>query len=343
MGHLKNWYEEKSSAYLYQEIAEHETNAARKNLFLELEKLANKQASIWEKELKKSSTQIPEFKPSLRTRIVAKLVRLFGTERSRFILSAMKVRGMSVYLTGDPNYPFPTTPRPHENRHKGINTAGNIRAAVFGINDGLISNMSLILGVAGGTFNQHFILLSGIAGMLAGASSMAAGEYVSVRSQREFFEYQIDIEREELKLYPEEEAEELSTIYQARGLTKIDSEKLANLVISNPEKALDTLAREELGLNPKELGSPIGAALSSFFAFGIGALIPLMPFLFGMHHSNLSVSIALTAISLFAIGSTLSLFTSASAWRSGLRMLLIGGVAGAFTYFIGHLIGVSLN
>jgi vacuolar iron transporter family protein len=341
---LENWKEEKRSAYLYKIVADHEESATRKKLFLELADLANKQACIWENELKKFGKKVPTvFHPDLRARLVSKLIHLFGSKRIRFILSAMKVRGMSIYLNVDPNYPFSTTSAHHEHRHKGINSAGNLRAAVFGINDGLISNMSLLLGIAGATTNQSFILLSGIAGLLAGACSMAAGEYISVRSQREFFEYQIDLERNELEQYPEEEKAELAAIYHARGISKDDAYVLADSVISNPEKALDTLAREELGLNPAELGSPLGAAVSSFLAFGIGAFIPLLPFLFSLHQWNLEISIGLTGAVLFGVGAILSLFTSRSALKSGLRMLAIGATAGIFTYFIGNMIGVVLH
>lgn len=344
MSVFESWQEEKNSVYLYKIIASHEKNNSRKKLFLDLAAIANKQALIWEKELQKNGQTIPKtFQPCLRTKIVGKLIPYFGAQRIRFILSAMKVRGMSVYLNEDPLYPFSATTMHHEHRHKGLNTAGNLRAAIFGINDGLISNMSLILGIAGATTNQHFIILSGIAGLLAGACSMAAGEYISVRSQKEFFEYQIDLERNELEQYPEEEALELAAIYQARGLPKMESEKLATLVINDPERALNTLAREELGLNPQELGSPIGAAFSSFLSFAIGAFIPLIPFTFGVSIWNMPVSIALTAVTLFGIGATLSLFTNSSALKSGLRMLLIGIVAGALTYFIGHWVGVALH
>jgi VIT1/CCC1 family predicted Fe2+/Mn2+ transporter len=187
------------------------------------------------------------------------------------------------------------------------------------------------------------ILLSGIAGLLAGACSMAAGEYVSVRSQKEFFEYQIGLERSELEQYPEEEAAELAVIYHARGLPRAESEKLAQQVISNPEKALDTLAREELGLNPTDLGSPYGAAISSFFSFAAGAFIPLIPFFFGIYRWNLGISMLLTGITLFSIGAIISLFTSRSALLSGLRMLLIGASAGVLTYLIGYFAGISLT
>lgn len=344
MSALDNWHEEKSSVYLYQILATTEQHAAHKKLFLELADIANKQAAIWEMELKKTGQRIPEiFHPHLRTRLVGKLIPYFGASRIRFILSAMKVRGMSVFLNEDPNYPFSVTTAHHEHRHKGLNTAGNLRAAIFGVNDGLVSNMSLILGMAGATANSNFIILSGIAGLLAGACSMAAGEYISVRSQKEFFEYQIDLERSELEQYPAEEAAELAAIYHARGLPKIESEKLANGIISNPERALNTLAREELGLNPHDLGSPMGAAVSSFLSFGFGAFIPLIPFLFGINPWNLFFSVILTGLTLFAIGATLSLFTNRSALKSGLRMLIIGAAAGTITYSIGHWIGAVLQ
>lgn len=342
MASLDNWSEEKSSAYLYNIIACYEKDPRVIKLFHDLAAMANKQALIWENELKKEGLQIPtQFKPSIRVRFIGKLIRYLGARRLRFILSAMKVRGMSIFSNDD--FPYPYSAMRHEAKHKGINKAGNLRAAVFGMNDGIVSNMSLILGMAGATTNQNLLVLTGVAGLLAGACSMAAGEYISVRSQREFYEYQIDLEGEELKQYPEEEAAELSVIYQARGLPKPDADTLSKILINDPEKALDTLAREELGLNPNELGSPIGAAVSSFLSFSLGAFIPLIPFLLGNYHWNLIISISITGISLFSVGVLLSLFTNRSALISGLRMLLIGASAGIITYLIGHIIGVNLQ
>jgi vacuolar iron transporter family protein len=186
------------------------------------------------------------------------------------------------------------------------------------------------------------IVLSGVAGLLAGAFSMAAGEYVSMRSQREMFEYQIGLERKELVQYPEEEAEELALIYAARGLPRAEAVELAQRLIGDPENALDTLAREELGLNPDELGSPWGAAMTSFVAFAIGALVPLLPFLLLGRSAALLTSIGMTGIALFGVGAIISLFTGRSAVRDGLRMLAIGGAAGALTYGFGSLLGVGL-
>jgi VIT1/CCC1 family predicted Fe2+/Mn2+ transporter len=156
------------------------------------------------------------------------------------------------------------------------------------------------------------------------------------------YEYQIGLERDELAEYPEEEAQELALIYEARGVAPEEALRMAQQIIADPERALDTLAREELGLNPEDLGSPWGAALSSFFSFGVGGLIPLLPFFFGLGKSSLIAVIVLTAIALFAVGATLSLFTGRNAWLSGARMLAIGATAGGVTYFIGSRLGVSL-
>jgi VIT1/CCC1 family predicted Fe2+/Mn2+ transporter len=329
----ENWWEEKRSGYLYLKMADSELHPLRKKLFIDLANAANDQATIWLEKIKTSGQSIPaEFQPNLRTRLVAQLVKYLGVERLRHVLSAMKVRGMSVFARTH-----------HEVLHRGVNTAGNIRAAVFGVNDGLLSNVSLILGVAGAQVESSFIILAGLAGLLAGAFSMAAGEYVSVLSQREVFEHQIDLERKELEQYPEEEMEELALIYEARGIEKTEAIRLAELMIKNPKTALDTLAREELGLNPDELGSPMGAMLSSFFSFTVGAFIPLIPFLFHHSGSSLRMSIGLSGVSLFCIGAILSLFTNKNAIKGGLRMLFIGIAAGSITYFIGHWIGIGFH
>lgn len=340
---LQSWKEEKQSAYLYQILAKLESNPTYKTLFLELSTLAEKQAAIWEQQLQAAKVAIPKkIHPDWRTHLLIWLIRRFGAKPFRTALSAMKIRGMSIYQGQQLGPLSPTVPEEMEHRHRGIHKSNNLRAAIFGISDGLISNASLILGVAGAVANYHFILLSGVAGLLAGACSMGAGEYVSVRSQREMLEHQLKLEKSELELYPEEEAKELALIYQARGLPREEAEKFAHLLIQNPEKALDTLAREELGINPQELVSPWGAAVSSFFSFAAGAFIPLIPFFLWNSKLNLIITAILTACSLFTVGALLSLFTQRSAWWSGLRMLLIGGAASCLTYLIGKLIGVGI-
>jgi VIT1/CCC1 family predicted Fe2+/Mn2+ transporter len=341
---LDNWKEEKRSAYLYRIVAKADPKKIHQKLFLDLASMAEKQAGIWETQLKGANIPIPtEFHPEWRTRFIALLIKLLGPSHLRMILAATKVRGMSIYRHQSIGHEFPAVFGELEHKHSPIRNGSNIRAAVFGINDGLVSNASLMLGIAGAHANSSFILLSGIAGLLAGACSMGSGEYVSVRSQREMLEYQLVLEKHELDTYPEEEAAELALIYEARGLPKEEAEKVANILIQNPEKALDTLAREELGINPDELASPWGAALSSFFSFVIGAAIPLIPFMFGDSKLNLPVSITLTGIALFTVGAALSLFTQRNTLWSGLRTLLIGITAGGITYFVGMMIGVTTS
>jgi len=340
---LENWEEEKRSAYLYKIVSAAEKDPKYKELFLGLSVLADQQADIWAVQLTNNNIAIPTlYSPDWRTKIIIKLIHLLGPRRLRLVLAATKVRGMSIYRNEQQvGHLLPKVFGEVEGQHRAIKSAGNLRAAIFGINDGLLSNASLILGVAGAHVNSSFLLLSGVAGLLAGACSMGSGEYVSVRSQREMLEYQLELEKHELDTYPEEEAAELALIYEARGLPKEDAVKFANLLIQNPEKALDTLAREELGINPDELGSPWGAAISSFVSFAVGACIPLLPFILNDSKYNLFISIGLTAVSLFAIGATISLFTQRNAWISGLRVLLIGVAAGGLTYFIGSLFGVT--
>ena len=343
MNEILNWTEEKQAAFLYRVVAEAEAGTPRQGLFLELAGAAEKQAAIWADVARKAGGQVPaHYQPDLRTRVVAALVRRFGPHSLRTMLAAMKVRGMAIYAKDTPGHFMSPALQGHEYRHRGVASGGNLRAAVFGVNDGLISNASLIMGVAGANADMGVIVLTGIAGLVAGAFSMAAGEYVSVRSQREMYEYQIGLEREELDQYPEEEANELALIYAARGSTQVEARRLADTMIADRENALDTLAREELGLNPDELGSPYGAAASSFVSFAAGGLIPLLPYLLGLGSASLPAAVALTAIALFAVGATLSLFTGRSALVSGLRMLAIGAAAGGVTYLVGKLLGVSL-
>jgi VIT1/CCC1 family predicted Fe2+/Mn2+ transporter len=222
-------------------------------------------------------------------------------------------------------------------------TGGSLRAAVFGINDGLVSNFSLIMGVAGASQDTRNILIAGVAGMLAGAFSMGAGEYVSVRSQRELFERELGKEEEELRDSPEEEQAELALIYRAKGIPKEAADQLAASILSNPGTALDTLAREELGLDPGDLGSPWRVAISSFGAFVAGAIIPLFPFFFLAGSRGIVVSAVLAGVALFGVGATLSLFTGRNLFVSGLRMLGIGAMVAVVTNLLGRLLGVSLS
>jgi VIT1/CCC1 family predicted Fe2+/Mn2+ transporter len=340
---IEGWHEEMRSAYLYQAVAKAEAGTPRQALFEELAKAAEAQSGIWAGVIQAAGGSVPaHFRPDLRARLVARLTRHFRPRTLRPILTAMKVRGMSLYTSPLP-HKMPVNVEEIGRRHQGSGTGNTLRAAVFGVNDGLVSNAALILGVAGATSDNSVVLLTGTAGLLAGALSMAAGEYISVRSQREMFEYQIGLEREELEQYPEEEAAELALIYTAKGIPKDEAESLAKRLFEDPERALDALAREELGLNPDELGSPGMAAVASFLSFAAGAVIPLAPFVLAPASQALAFSIGLTVLALFGVGAVLSLFTGRQAIIGGLRMLSIGALAGAATYFIGHALGITLG
>ena len=302
-----------------------------------MEEAAEAQAAILAKDLGK----VPLFEPSLRSKVTAFLIRTIGPRAMRPVLSASKVRGVSVYSgkLQPEGHPWPTSVEAVGARHRALG-GGTLRAGVFGVNDGLVSNTCLVMGVAGAAVEPGIILITGVAGLLAGAFSMAAGEFISMLSQKEMFEHQIAQEKDELERYPAEEAEELALIYAARGVPLDEARVITKKLIANPEQALDTLAREELGLNPDDLGSPIGAALSSFIAFCIGASLPLIPFLFGMSQGVLIAAI-LSGVALFGVGAALSLFSGKGALLGGLRMLLIGAAAAAATYGIGSLFNVA--
>lgn len=343
MDPLRGWREEKRSAWLYRIVSDAESATPRQVLFLELAQAAERQARIWEDVLYRSGQPAPEvYRPDLRTRLVGRLVHLLGVGPMKAILAAMKVRGMSLY-NPSPQHGIPTRLEEidaGQGRKPGSNT---LRAAVFGVNDGLVSNTSLILGVAGAGAQTGVVLLSGLAGLLAGAFSMAAGEYVSVRSQREFHEYQMALERQELEQYPQEEAAELALIYGAKGLDTARARQLAERLLQDPDQALDTLAREELGLNPAELGSPWAAAISSFLAFALGAALPVLPYLLLRGSHALVGMLLVSGLALFGVGASLSLFTGRPALFSGLRMLCIGAAAGGATWAIGRALGVALG
>jgi VIT1/CCC1 family predicted Fe2+/Mn2+ transporter len=230
-----------------------------------------------------------------------------------------------------------------ERQHRTVGGTA-IRAAVLGGNDGLVSNFSLIMGVAGATAGQQGVLLAGLAGLLAGALSMALGEWISVKSSQELYENQMQVEMDELESNPEGERQEMALIYMAKGLPEEQAQQMSKELIKDKESAHQFLVREELGINPEELeGSAIEAALYSFFLFSVGAIIPVLPFMFlsGMHAIVLSVS--LSAAGLFLIGAAITLFTGKNVWYSGLRQVLFGIAAATVTFLIGHMIGVAVG
>ncbi len=339
--HVEEWKEQRQSVWLYRQLAAREADPRLRALFESLGEAAERQAAL---ALAALPAPPPPFHPSFRARLVAALARRIGVQRTRPMLVALRLRGMSAVTpsAAPPIHPMPTSATEVGARHRR-GGGGNLRAAVFGVSDGLVSNTSLILAVAGAGAPAGQVLLAGVAGLLAGAFSMAAGEYISMRSQRELFERQMAEERAELERFPAEEAEELALIYAARGVPLEQARAMTTALVADTEQALDTLAREELGLNPAELGSPWGAALSSFLAFATGALLPVLPFLFGSGPRRLPLSVGLSAAGLFAVGATLSLFSGKNAVLSGLRLLFVGALTGGTTFLIGRMLGVNLR
>jgi VIT1/CCC1 family predicted Fe2+/Mn2+ transporter len=232
---------------------------------------------------------------------------------------------------------------PLDDHHHRDVSGGTARAAVFGISDGLVSNVSLILGVAGAAADTGpaFVRLAGLAGLVSGALSMAAGEYVSMRAQTELLERELEIERRAIKRRPETERRELAAIYRSRGVQPATADELAREMMRDPEVALETHAREELGVDPASLGSPAGAATSSFLAFSVGAMVPLLPWFFLKGSVAVVLSVMLGAIAAVVVGAALAQFTGRSPVRSALRQLLIAVLAASVTFGIGKLVGVG--
>lgn len=230
-----------------------------------------------------------------------------------------------------------------EGRHRA--SSGNaLRAAVLGANDGLLSNFSLIMGVAGAQLNAQAILISGLSGLLAGAGSMAMGEWISVQSSRELYTRQIGVEASEIEQVAEEEEEELALIYQAKGLSESQARATASRIMGDRTTALDTLSREELGIDPQELGgSAREAAISSFVLFATGAIIPVAPFIFLSGWPAVVASAVLSALALFGIGAAITLLTGKSVLFSGMRQVVIGVAAATLTYLLGTLLGAAVR
>jgi VIT1/CCC1 family predicted Fe2+/Mn2+ transporter len=358
------WLSEQSAAWLYRKLAEvaevaDEESAAT---LVHLAEAEERHAGHWADMLAKAGVTGLEYPgPPRRERFLAWLAKRFGVEQVLPILIRLEAADARKYI-GVPEAPTamgqeevqhgrtlaligkggPGRIADIESRHK-VRSGGALRAATFGVSDGLVSNLSLVIGVAGGSGgDRQLILLAGMAGLLAGAFSMGAGEWVSVRSQRELYEREIEIEREELEAFPEEEAAELALIYRAKGIEPEAAEKLAGRIMLRPKAALDTLAREELGLDPGDLVSPWVAAFSSFFAFAIGAFVPVLPYMFGSGSAAFTSAVIASAVVLSLVGLMISILTGRSAFVTAGRMLLIGALAATATYLVGRAIGLSV-
>jgi VIT1/CCC1 family predicted Fe2+/Mn2+ transporter len=353
---LANWRNEIDSADLYRFLASRERDERRASLLREMADAEARHARVMERGLARQGVSTPQHRLAFKTRLLKAIAGLAGPAVVYPLLHGMEISGAGDYAGQDENVAaLATEERTHarslgelsrrsggvaEGWHRSAG-GGTLRATIFGISDGLVSNLSLVMGFAGAQADAKFLLLAGLSGLLAGASSMAAGEYVSMKAQRELLERQIDLEAAELAVTPEEEVAELTLIYRAKGLSLHDAETLARQLTADPKVALDTLVREELGLDPGELGSPIGAAASSFLAFAIGALVPVLPFFFGASTGLVVASMVLSGLALFTVGAVLSLFTGRGTLFSGLRQLAIGGFAALITFALGRAIGVS--
>lgn len=361
-----NLEDERNSAYLYQTLADIEKNPQIAEVYRRLAATEQAHAESWANKLAEAGVAVGAFKPAGRTRTLAWLARRFGAAAILPTMATMENKGVQGYSQTSGDQTMAASEQSHSRLLKTISQSGRggmeggalaqlegrhrsaggnaLRAAVLGANDGLVSNFSLVMGVAGAQVANSTILLTGIAGLLAGAISMALGEWISVQSSRELYEKQIRTEQAEILASPEEEAEELALIYQSRGLDEQSARQLANQIMSKPEGALQALARDELGIDPEELGgSAWEAAITSFLLFAIGAIIPVIPFIFLSGMNAVVVSAIFSAAGLFAIGSAITLFTGRSVLSSGIRQMLFGLAAAAITYLIGKLIGVSIG
>lgn len=351
------WREERAAARRYRELAGL-ADEDRGRLLAQLAESEERHAAHWKALLERAGRQPTEGRFGWRDRVLVRAARWFGVDRVvPAILRAEAAERDRYRNTAQASAQMAEDEASHgrelalasadsvgaglaraDARHR-TGAGGSLRAGVFGANDGLVSNFALIMGVAGGTAQPGIILLAGVAGLVAGAGSMAAGEWVSVRSQRELYEREIAVERWELEQFPDDERYELELIYQAKGLDPEAAATLAQQIMADPDVALDTLAREELGLDPADLGSSWRAAISSFLAFATGAVVPLLPFFVAAGLGALIASALLSALALAGVGAAISFFTGRPAWWSGLRMVAIGGGAALATYLVGSAVG----
>jgi VIT1/CCC1 family predicted Fe2+/Mn2+ transporter len=362
-----NLAHELEGAALYRALAEIERDPKLATVYRRLAEVEERHAAIWQARLAAAGVERPAGGLSWRTRALIWLARRFGVGFVLPSIASLEERD-SRYYSRQEDARVAGLSRDEVSharvlRHIAMTTAGGLeggllaqiegrhraaggnalRAAVLGANDGLVSNLSLVMGVAGAALPSAAILVAGLAGLLAGALSMALGEWLSVQSARELYQHQIATEQAEIVAVPEEEAEELALIYQAKGLPEDDARDLAAQIMRDERRALDTLAREELGLDPEELGgSAWEAALASFVLFALGAVVPVMPFLLVSGAPAIVASLVASAVGLFALGAGVTLFTGRSVWFSGSRQVAFGLAAAAITFSIGRLVGTNL-
>ncbi|HNM77881.1 MAG TPA: VIT1/CCC1 family protein [Tepidiformaceae bacterium] len=360
----ENLRDEVDGVALYERLAAAEKDANLREVYTRLAASERKHQSLWESKIREAGGEVPAYGPSFRVRFLGWLARRFGTAAVSPIVTRMEMSATTMYDDQPEAVEalLPADERSHarlfreisrasgprvevdiarvEGRHRA--GAGNaLRAAVLGANDGLVSNFLLVTGVAGADPGRDFVVLAGVGGLLAGSISMALGEWISVRSSAEAFERQVEIEREELELMPEEEEEELFLIYRAKGLADNEARAMAKRILTNHSAALDTLTREELGMSAGEAGNAWVAAITSFLTFSAGAIIPVLPWLLVGGSAGLAVSAVLSALGLFATGAITTLFTGRRVLFSGSRMVLFGLAGAVVSYGAGLLLGAG--
>jgi VIT1/CCC1 family predicted Fe2+/Mn2+ transporter len=357
--------DEVDGIYYYRTLARLEADKQLSSVYLKMAQTEQRHLELWRDELTKAGAPPAGEEPSRRARLLMWFAARFGPDVVLPIIKAKESGADLVYAAEPIAYQadLHSDERRHaqvfaaiastrssggisgsaigriEARHRALGGGNALRASVLGANDGLTSNLALVMGIAGASPGQATVILAGVAGLLAGSFSMALGEWISVTSSREAAEAQISAEREELERMPEAEQEELALIYQAKGLSEDQANELAARIMQDKDAALDTLAREELGIVPEELGSPWTAATASFLLFGIGALLPVLPFFFVSGVAGIIASAILAGLGLFVLGSVITLLTGRSAWYSGVRQLVFGLVVATITFAIGSLIG----
>lgn len=348
--------DEVDSAHVYRALAEHPSGGS---LYARLAAAEDRHAARCVERLRALGVAPGVAEPTRRARILASLGRRFGP---RFVLSALtggestaetryaqlgedgaeiaaEERAHARVLQEPPG----ETPSRHTERHR-LGAGNTLRASVLGANDGLLSNFSLIMGVAGAQLSRTTVLITGLSGLLAGAGSMALGEWISVQSSREYEEHELAIERRELELDPDAERAELVALYAAKGLPEEDAARMASSILADSHQALDTMAREELGIDPELRGiSPWRAAGSSFALFCVGAIVPTLPYFFVGGTTAIFVSALLSVLALFGIGAAITIVTGTSWIRSGLRQVAVGVAAAALTFGVGRLLGTAVS
>jgi VIT1/CCC1 family predicted Fe2+/Mn2+ transporter len=363
---LLNLTDERDGAALYDGLAQLEKDPERARSFRELAEGERRHAEVWLRKLQRAGTPLPPDRPSSRIRVLLWLARRLGTaavlplvvenegkdadkyakqgeaDAVAMVEDEQEHRRVLVGLRGNEPEEARSLIAFRERWHSGGGRAGSLRAAIFGMNDGLVSNLLLVLGVAGTGADTATLLSTGAIGLLAGAASMAAGEYDSVATQRDVLTRQVEMERREIAEAPEEEAAELALIFRQKGLSTEQATRTAAEILKNPEQALDTLVREELGLDPGDLGSPWGAALASFGMFAIGAAIPLIPYLLASGSTAIAASTVLAAIALFGVGGAMSFLSGTPMLPALGRKAVVLGV-GALTWLVGRLVGAAIG